>query len=87
MRWFYLVVVVLFVAATLIFVLQNFDLVTMAFLGMRIRAPLALVVAVVYVLGAITGGSLFALLRYSIREFQGLRRVIGLRVIGPARKC
>jgi lipopolysaccharide assembly protein A len=68
MRWFYLVVVVLFVAATLIFVLQNFDLVTMAFLGMRIRAPLALVVAVVYVLGAITGGSLFALLRYSIRE-------------------
>jgi lipopolysaccharide assembly protein A len=68
MRWFYLVVVILFVAVTLIFVLQNFDLVTMAFLGMRIRAPLALVVAVVYVLGAITGGSLFALLRHSIRE-------------------
>ena len=68
MRWFYLVIVVLFVAATLIFVLQNFDLVTMAFLGMRIRAPLALVVAVVYVLGAITGGSLLALLRHSIRE-------------------
>lgn len=70
MRWFYLVIVVLFVAATLIFVLQNFDLVTMAFLGTRIRAPLALVVAVVYVLGAITGGSLLALLRHSIREFK-----------------
>lgn len=68
MRWFYLVIVVLFVAATLIFVLQNFDLVTMAFLGTRIRVPLALLVAVVYVLGAITGGSLFALLRHSIRE-------------------
>ncbi|HEX3505763.1 MAG TPA: hypothetical protein VHU22_20465 [Xanthobacteraceae bacterium] len=68
MRWFYLAIVVVFVAATLIFVLQNFDSVTMAFLGLRIRAPLALVVAIVYVLGAITGGSLYALLRYSIRQ-------------------
>jgi lipopolysaccharide assembly protein A len=63
MRWFYLAIVIVFVAATLIFVLQNFDPVTMAFLGLRIRAPLALLVAVVYVLGAITGGSLYALLR------------------------
>jgi lipopolysaccharide assembly protein A len=68
MRWFYLAIVILFVAATLIFVLQNFDLVTMAFLGLRIRVPLALLVAIVYVFGAITGGSLYALLRYSIRE-------------------
>jgi uncharacterized integral membrane protein len=68
MRWFYLAIVVVFVAATLIFVLQNFDWVTMAFLGLRISAPLALLVAVVYALGAITGGSLYALLRYSIQE-------------------
>jgi putative membrane protein len=33
-----------------------------------LRAPLALVAAILYVLGAITGGSLFALLRKSIRE-------------------
>ena len=68
MRWFYLAIVIVFVAATLIFVLQNFDIVTMGFLGLRIRAPLALLVAVVYALGAITGGSLYALLRHSIRE-------------------
>jgi lipopolysaccharide assembly protein A len=68
MRWFYLAIVVIFVAATLIFVLQNFEAVTMAFLGLRLRAPLALLVAVVYILGAITGGSLYALLRYSIRQ-------------------
>ena len=68
MRWFYLAIVIIFVAATLIFVLQNFDSVTMAFLGLRIRAPLALLVAIVYILGAITGGSLYALLRYSIRQ-------------------
>ena len=68
MRWFYLAIVIIFVAATLIFVFQNFDWVTMGFLGLRISAPLALLVAVVYVLGAITGGSLYALLRHSIRE-------------------
>ncbi len=68
MRWFYLTIVIVFAAATLIFVLQNFELVTMAFLGLRIRAPLALLAAVAYVLGAITGGSLFALLRHSIRR-------------------
>jgi lipopolysaccharide assembly protein A len=68
MRWFYLAIVILFAAAVLIFVLQNFDWVTMAFLGLRIHTPLALLVAIVYVLGAITGGSLYALLRYSIRQ-------------------
>jgi uncharacterized integral membrane protein len=68
MRWFYLTLVVVFALATLIFVLQNFDWVTMSFLGLRISAPLALLVAVVYALGAITGGSLYALLRYSIQE-------------------
>ena len=68
MRWFYLAIVIVFALGTLIFVLQNFDWVTMAFLGLRISAPLALLVAVVYVLGAITGGSLYALLRHSIRE-------------------
>jgi putative membrane protein len=68
MRWFYLIVVILFAAATLIFVLQNFDQVTMAFLGLRLRAPLAVLAVVVYVLGAITGGSLFAFLRHSIRQ-------------------
>jgi uncharacterized integral membrane protein len=68
MRWFYLIIVILFVAATLIFVGQNFDQVTMAFLGLRLRAPLAVLAAVVYVLGAITGGSLYAFLRYSIRQ-------------------
>jgi putative membrane protein len=67
MRWFYLTIIVLFAAAMLIFVLQNFDLVTMAFLGLRIRLPLALLAAIVYVLGAATGGSLFALLRWSFR--------------------
>ena len=68
MRWLHITIIILFAAATLIFALQNFTIVTMAFLGFSIRAPLAVLVAVVYVLGMVTGGSLWTLLRRSLRE-------------------
>jgi putative membrane protein len=67
MRWIYLTVIVLFLAATILFGIQNRQVVTMSFLGFDVRAPLAILTAVFYVLGAATGGSLFALLRRSIR--------------------
>jgi len=66
----HLAVIALFAAATLIFVVQNFEIVTMSFLGFSASAPLALLVAVFYVLGMATGGSLWALLR---RSLQGSR--------------
>lgn len=68
MRWIYLAIIILFAAATFIFAVQNFSIVTMSFLGLSMRAPLALLVAVVYLLGAATGGSLFALLRRSFEK-------------------
>jgi len=49
MRWFYLTVVLLFVAATMIFASEHVEAVTMSFLGLSIRAPLALLAAVAYV--------------------------------------
>lgn len=67
MRWVYLTVVVLFAAATIIFVVQNVEVVTMSFLGLSVRAPLAVLAAVAYVLGTLTGGSLYALLRKSVQ--------------------
>ena len=67
MRWVYLAIVVVFVLAIVIFIVQNRELVTMSFLGFGVRAPLAILAAVIYVLGAFTGGSLFALLRHSLR--------------------
>ena len=70
MRWIHLAVIVLFAAATIIFVFQNFEIVTIAFLGFSIRLPLALLVAIFYVLGMATGGSLWALL---LRSFYGSR--------------
>lgn len=75
MRWVYLAVIILFVLATLIFALQNREVVTMTFLSLQARAPLALLTIVVYLLGAITGGSLFALLR---RSYKG-SRIMGTR--------
>jgi len=66
MRWIYLTVIGVFVAATIIFGIQNRQLVTMSFLRFDISAPLAVLTVVFYLLGAATGGSLFALLRRSI---------------------
>jgi lipopolysaccharide assembly protein A len=73
MRWIYLAIIVLFGAATSIFALQNFEIVTISFLGINARVPIALLIALVYLLGAATGGSLFALLR---RSYEGSRRSI-----------
>ncbi len=71
MRWVYLGVIILFAIATIIFAVQNLEIVTVTFLGFNAGLRLALLVAIVYLLGAATGGSLFALLR---RSYQGSRR-------------
>jgi uncharacterized integral membrane protein len=72
-RWIYLALIILFAVATIIFALQNLEAATMSFLGFKVRAPLALLTIVAYVLGAATGGSLLALLR---RSYEGSRRSV-----------
>lgn len=67
MRWIHILVVVLFAVAVLIFVVQNFTIVTVSFLGFSARAPVALLVALAYVLGMATGGSLWSLFRRSLQ--------------------
>jgi uncharacterized integral membrane protein len=67
MRWVYLIAIVLFVAAIVLFGLQNLELVTVSFLTLSIRAPLALLTVVAYCLGMMTGASLLALVRRSVR--------------------
>jgi len=71
MRWIHLAVIALFVVVTLIFAIENFEIVTMSFLGFSARVPLALLVVIIYVVGMVTGSSLLALLRRSV---QGVRR-------------
>ena len=67
MRWVHLTIIVVFAAATILFLLQNLEVVTMTFLGFSIQAPLAVMTGIAYLLGAATGGSLFALLRRSVK--------------------
>ncbi|XIA66356.1 hypothetical protein ACFIOY_10265 [Bradyrhizobium sp. TZ2] len=57
MRWIHLGIIILFAAATIIFALQNFEIVTMSFLGINAHVPLALLVAIAYLLGAATGAA------------------------------
>jgi uncharacterized integral membrane protein len=71
MRWFHLAVIVLFAAATIVFAAQNLETVTISFFKMNLTMPLALQTLVVYLVGAATGGSLFALLR---RSYAGSKR-------------
>ena len=71
MRWFHVTVIVLFVAITIIFLIQNLGLVTLSFLSFSARVPMALLVGASYLLGMATGGSLVALLR---RSFEGSKR-------------
>ena len=68
MRWVHIAIIALFAAATLIFLVQNREIVSMDFLGFSLRMPLAVMAAIFYVLGAISGGSAFALLKKSVRE-------------------
>ena len=66
MRWFYLAIVIVFVAALIIFVIQNTQSVGISFLALGVTLPLAVLVFIVYMLGALSGGSLYALLRRSV---------------------
>jgi putative membrane protein len=73
MRWFYLAVLVLIVAAIVIFATQNFQVVGISFLRTSIEVPLAFLIAVIYLLGAVTGGSFLAVLRRSIEAARSRR--------------
>jgi len=46
-----------------IFASQNLEAVTVTFLGFSVTARIAILVFIVYFLGVVTGGSVFALLR------------------------
>lgn len=67
MRLFYTVVFFVFLAAIVIFAVQNLTTVAVNFLGASIQAPMALVIAGVYIVGMLTGSSLFAAVRRYLR--------------------
>lgn len=66
MQWVYTAVVAILVAVMLIFAVQNLHIVTVSFLGFSMSAPLAFLIAVIYLLGMVTGGSAWALMRWAV---------------------
>ena len=74
MRWFHMTLIAIFVVAILIFAAQNLQSVTVSFLNFRVGAPLAVLIALIYLLGMITGGSLWALIRWAL---EGSKRPAG----------
>jgi uncharacterized integral membrane protein len=71
MRWLYLTIVCLLGAATLVFAFENMEIVSVDFLWLSMRLPLALLVVVIYIVGTVTGSSLWAFTRRLVR---GARR-------------
>jgi putative membrane protein len=67
MRWMQTIVIAVVAVATLIFAVQNLQSVTVSFLNFQIGAPLAILVVIIYLLGMVTGGSAWALMRWALQ--------------------
>jgi len=70
MRHVHLIIINVLAAATVIFSAQNLQLVHVSFLRLSMEVRLAFLIVGIYVLGALTGASLMALLR---KIFKGMR--------------
>jgi uncharacterized integral membrane protein len=60
-------VLLVFVAAVVLFCIQNFGAVSVTYLGWSVRLPLPLLVLMIYLLGMVSGWGLLSFLRRSIR--------------------
>ena len=68
MRVVYFLFLLLILAALGIFAVQNQELVTIHYLQESVSCPLALLIAIVYVLGMVSGSTLVALVQRSLRR-------------------
>jgi len=72
MKFLYIALIVVLTAVVLLFKVQNLQTATVSLFSASITLPVSILVIGVYILGMLTGGSLYALLRTWIR---GARRV------------
>lgn len=63
MRYVYMALIATFVAIVVLFKFQNLETVTVTLLGASVTLRVSVLVLLIYVLGALTGGSLMALMR------------------------
>ncbi len=71
MRSLYLAIICLLTVVTLVFAVENMEIVSVDFLWFGIRLPLAFLVVAVYIIGMATGSSVWALIRRSVKGVSG----------------
>jgi len=68
MRLFYFFILVVVIAAVAIFAWQNDDTITLRYLDRSMTQPLPLLIAVVYVLGMLSGWTVVGFLKRSLQR-------------------
>ena len=68
MRVFYAAMLTLFAAMIVIFCIQNFQSVSVDFLGWSASLPLAILVVLIYLFGMVSGWGLVSFLRRAMRR-------------------
>ena len=63
MRYVYMALIATFVAIIALFKVQNLDTVSVELLGASFTLRVSVLILLIYVLGALTGGALMALMR------------------------
>lgn len=68
MRNLYLALVIILTVALVVFAAQNLQPITVRFFGASATFPMAFWAILLYIAGALTGGGLYGLIRYSYRQ-------------------
>ena len=68
MKYVYVALIVVFAGIVLLFKVQNLTMVTVSLFAASVTLPISVLVLSIYVLGMLTGGMVFALLRTLIRR-------------------
>ncbi len=67
MRYVYMALIAVAAGLVILFKIQNLETVTISLFSASITLPVSVLVLLIYVLGMLTGGSLFALMRTWVR--------------------
>lgn len=67
MRYFYIVLIIVFASIVALFKIQNLEVVTVSLFSMSMSMPTSMLVGLIYVLGMLTGGFVLAALRAWMR--------------------
>lgn len=68
MKTFKTIVLFILLGALILFIIQNMELVRLRFLTIKVQMPLSLFSVIVYILGALSGGILYSMVRRLLKN-------------------